>query len=158
MSATGSNILARCMTAIRSTGVATAAGLSNAVWSDTVVPHVFRGDGGGFIGGRNRGRLPFVDFHLMDQPFRLVSPEGGTVTTTVVLTVYFGGIDSGIAQDFCEGVLCACLSAIRSELTDNFMAPGDEVIKQLAQGPFGHQRDAEITVEHTYDRATYDLQ
>lgn len=155
MATIGTVISSRIFTALRSASVAAQAGVAEATWSSTATPRVFRGLGG-YLNGRNRGRLPFVEFDVQAQGFNHEVYEGGTVISTVVVLAHCGGRDLETAGNLLEGILASGLAAIRSEATDNYTALGDDDIGPLEAGPWGHQRRATLTIEHTFARSDYE--
>jgi hypothetical protein len=143
------------MTAFQDPSVADAASIAPSAWAAASTPHVFRGFGG-YLGGRNRGRLPFIEFDIQTQPFAQETPEGGTVTTAVRVVAHVGGRDLEAANDVLDNMLIAGLACLRSEAEDNYMAIGSEEVGQIEQGPWGHQMALTLSVEHSYGRDTYE--
>lgn len=156
MGTIGTVLSTRVFAALRSAGVATQAGVAEATWASTTVSRVFRGLCG-YLGGRNRGRLPFVEFDIRSQGFDHETLEGGTVTSTIRLLAHCGGRDAETAGNLLEAILAAGLAAIRSEASDNYTALGNDQIDELEQGPWGHQRSASLTIEHTFARSDYEV-
>jgi len=156
MASASSVLRTRIISACRATSVATQAGVSAGVWSSSTTPRVFSGIGG-LLGGRNRGRLPFVEVEVQGGPFTLLAQEGGTMMSTAVIRVHVGGSDPGAAEDLTYAILSACLQSARSQAVDNLMVIGNDSIESLEQSPWGHQRDARIDVEHTYSRDSYEV-
>lgn len=147
----------RIYAALRTAAVATAAGIAAGTWADTTISRVFKGNGP-YLGARNRGRLPFMEFYLDAQPFTQEHPQGGTVVTTVKVVAHVGGRDLEAASDLAAAMLGFGMAAIRSEAVDNYTAMGDDQIGALEPGPWGHMRVASMTFEHTYDRTIYEAQ
>ena len=137
--------------ACNSDAVATAAGFSPAVWTDTAAPHVFSGIAKGWIGGRNRGRLPFLEVAVVsDAGNPVVTEQGGDLTQTLVVRCHCaGGLMAADSQSIL--ILSACLDEIRSSPTQ-LPELGPCAMGELRQGPWGHQRDATLTVYQTYYR------
>lgn len=156
MSSTGTVISTRVFAALRDSTVAAQAGIAGATWSSTAVPRVFRGFTG-YLAGRNRGRLPFMEFDLETQGFAHETLEGGTLTSSIRVRAHCGGRDPQAAGDMLEGMLAAGLAVIRSEATDNYTALGGDQISALDQGPWGHVREATLTIEHTFARSDYEV-
>lgn len=157
MSTIDTVLSARIFAALRTSAVANAAGVAAGTWSDTTIPHVFKGSGP-YIGGRNRGRLPFIEFWIESQPFAAEHFQGGTVITTVRIVAHVGGRDLETANDLADAMLAFGIAAIRSEAVDNYTAMGDDQIAALEAGPWGHMRQATMTFEHTFDRTIYEAQ
>ncbi len=150
------HLVARVEAQLLSSAVATAAGYDPTKWALSTAPHVFQGLAGS-IGGRNRGRLPFIEFAIERSDFDLLSAEGGTLTSIIRVRVHVSGRTADAASSLSINILLACLAALRSLATDNYMSAGaHDDIGAIALGPFGHTRDATLTVEHTYDRSTYE--
>ncbi len=131
---------------------AEAAGIAAVTWSSL---HVFRGFGG-FIGGRNRGRLPFVEWQVQGQGFAPESTQGGTCTMTVALRVHVGGANLAAAEDLSEEILAAILTVLRDESADNLYALGDDQISAMQPGPWGHVRESASTVEVSFGRDSFE--
>ncbi len=146
----------RLFTALRIAAVAAAAGVASGTWADTTVPRVFRGLAG-FLGGRNRGRLPFVEFDIVGQGYEQESFDGGTMTQTVTVRVHLGSRDPEVASALANSILASCLAAIRSEGTDNLTAIGGDQINGMQPSPWGIQRDAVLTIEQSFGRASYEV-
>ena len=146
----------RVFSAMRSPQVADAASVSSATWSSTTVPRVFSGIAG-YLGGRNRGRLPFVEFSIASQDFAHATLEGGTVTSSVIIRAHCGGRDPETATNLLRAILTAGLAAVRDEAADNYTALGDDRLGDTELGPWGHMQDASLTVEHTFARDDYEV-
>lgn len=157
MSTPGQILAARVAEACQSGDVADAAGVAVATWASASAPRVFRGLGG-YLSGRNRGRLPFLEFDVSSQGFAQDSADGGTLTSQVTLRAHCGGPNLEAAGDRLEGILLAALAAIRGESEDNYMALGDDSIAPLAPGPWGHQREATVSVSHSFNRESYEVE
>ena len=136
--------------------VAAAAGIAAGVWADANAPHVFGGNGG-FIGGRNRGRLPFVEVAVIDQTFTPVTAEmDGDLEQTLVIRCHVGGNIIADAEDLSELIISACLVAVRNLGTD-LAAVGSDRVSGIQQGPWGHVREATLTVMQNFHRDTYEV-
>lgn len=139
----------------QSSSVAAAAGVSYSSWSSTSAPHVFGGFGG-FIGGRNRGRLPFVEISVVSQSFdELTADGGGDLEQRLVVRCHVGGTSPADAEDTSGKILTACLISIRNTLTEIADVGGDQ-IGDLQQSPLGHVREATLTVLQNFHRDTYE--
>lgn len=142
---------AAAVQACGSASVATAAGLSLAAWTDTAAPHVFSGIAEGFIGGRNRGRLPFVEVAVsLGSGLPVVAEQGGDLTQTLTIRCHAGG---GLlaADSLTLQILSACMRETRASPTQ-LPELGPCRMGELVQGPWGHRRDATLTVLQTYYR------
>lgn len=131
--------------------VATAAGFSLASWTDPAAPHVFPGIADGLIRGRNRGRLPFVEVAVsLGSGAQVVAEQGGDLAQTLTIRCHAGGglleADSQTMQ-----ILSACMRETRSSPTQ-LPELGPCRMGELVQGPWGHRRDATLTVYQTYYR------
>lgn len=157
MSTTAGSVLRdAAVAACQGPTVAAAAGLSAGVWADVNAPHVFGGVGG-FIGGRNRGRLPFVEVAVVGQTFTPVTSEmDGDLEQTLVIRCHVGGKTIEDAEDSSELILSTCLVAIRN-LGSGLAILGSDRINGLEQGPWGHVREATLTVQQNFHRDTYEV-
>ncbi len=155
MSTIGTVLSTRIYAALRDAAVAAQAGVAAGTWASTTVSHVFR-DFTGYMLGRNRGRLPFIEFEISSEAFHQDTVEGGTVKTTVTLRAHVGGRDPEAASNMLEGILAAGMAKIRSEAVDNYTALGDDAMQPTVPGPWGLMREVAMEFEHTYDRGTYD--
>lgn len=137
--------------ACNSDAVATAAGFSPSAWTDSAAPHVFAGIARGFIGGRNRGRLPFVEVAVTADDGRpVVTEQGGDLTQTLTIRCHAGGSQSS-ADSLTLAILSACMAATRAH-SSQLPELGPCAMGALQQGPWGHSRDATLTVVQTYYR------
>ncbi len=157
--ATASSVLAtRVFAALRASTVATQAGVASGTWASTATnsSHIFRGLAG-WLGGRCRGRLPFIEFDVESQAFNQLSLQGGTMTQAIRLRVHVGGLDPGATAETAAAILCAAFASIRSETVDNLTALGDENIEPAQFGPFGVMRDGVMMVNQSYERDSYEV-
>jgi hypothetical protein len=143
------------MAALQVASVASAAGVPALTWASVSAPHVFRGFGA-YTGGRNRGRLPFIEYDIQSQPFNQETYEGGTVETVVRITVHAGGRDLESINTLLDEIIIASLASMRSQAVDTLMAIGSESVGAIEQSPWGHQMSADITVSNSYGRDTYE--
>jgi hypothetical protein len=115
------------------------------------------GGNGGFIGGRNRGRLPFVEVAVIDQTFTPVTAEmDGDLEQTLSIRCHVGGAIIEDAEDLSELILSACLVAIRG-ISSGLTTVGSDRISGIQQGPWGHVREATLTVMQNFHRDTYEV-
>lgn len=145
------------VTACRDPAVATAAGLGASAWADTTVPHVFDALQG-YMGGRNRGRLPFLEVAVEDMEFDSHNSEGGTVATSATIRCHVGAKDQVTAMDQSAAILLTCLQKIRDKSTVTYLHDGGEHLDGLAAGPWGLMRDLKITFRHVFEKNTYGVQ
>lgn len=156
MTTAGSVLRDAAVTACQGPTIAAAAGLSAGVWASVAAPHVFGGNGG-FIGGRNRGRLPFLEVAVIGQTFSPVTSElDGDLEQTLSIKCHIGGSSIEDAEDLSELILSACLVAIRN-LSSQLAALGPDRISGLEQGPWGHMREATLTVSQNFHRDNYEI-
>ncbi len=134
--------------ALKLPAVATAAGLSGAGW--LTPPHVFRGQGG-FLGGRNRGRCPFVEYEIEAGGYAAGPTEGGALTYTVRVRVHTRDVTAGAAGDLTGAILEAARQAV-IDTANEVACFGPATISPLELGPMGHQRDLTMTIEDAYER------
>jgi hypothetical protein len=134
-------------TAVRGVSVATAAGVAHGTWSAAVTAggRVFDGDAG-YLGSRNRGRLPFLELWVQDASEVQLSYDGGVSDIQVTLRVHVGGRDQATLDDLAGEILFAAVRAIRS-LPFNHGRIGDGNYGQTTLGPWGSQRDALVRVQ-----------
>ena len=154
MATTGTVIQGRVFTALNSATVSSQSGMTLANW--TANPHVFYGFTG-FLAGRNRGRLPFIEFDVSTDGFTQNTVEGGTLIVKVTLRIHVGGRDTQVAGNLAEALTLASLAAIRSESVDNYFALGDDSMQQIVPGPWGWVRESSLTVQLTYGRGNYEI-
>lgn len=145
--------------ALISGSVAAAADVAALTWASATTPRIFRGIAG-YMGGRNRGRLPFIEYSVGVNALDQVAIEGGTIVQTLQLRVHCGTASQGDAEDLTAAILLAAIAAIRdaSGPDANLAAIGNEQMDALVPGPWGLMRDATLTVEQTYNRSTYEVQ
>jgi hypothetical protein len=140
---------ARLLDACRASAVAAQAGVAAPTWADAGTPRVFSGLAG-MLGGRNRGRLPFVELDITGNGTVPLAEEGGTLQQRVIVRVHLGGTDTGAASDLSAAILGACIASIRSQAADNLTALGGEDIGELSPGPWGLQRDLTMIIEQSF--------
>lgn len=157
MSTASSVLRDEIVEALRSAYVAIAAGVTPAVWGSATTPRVFDG-AAGYIGGRNRGRCPFVEVWIGGQSFNRTTLDGGTLVSQVRVRVHATGRDHDTARDLLEAIMAAGLAAIRSTPTDRYTAQGSDEVGEIVPGPMGWQLDATVSVAHSWDRSTYEVQ
>lgn len=156
MSNTGTVINERVFAALRASAVANEAGISSATWASATTPRVFNGLVG-YLAGRSRGRLPFIEFSIDSQGFNQEHFQGGTVSSVLTIRAHCSGRDMQVASDLLRGILTAALSSIRDEAGDNYTAFGSDDMSAVQPGPWGHMQDATVTMEHTFDRTDYEV-
>lgn len=151
MSSPTSILRTRLLAACRSASVAAQAGVAAIAWADTTTPRVFSGVGG-MLGGRNRGRLPFLEVDVLANSTAPLADDGGTLTQRVLVRAHVGGGDTGAAADLTAALLGSCIAAIRSQAVDNLTMLGGEDIGELTPGPWGLFRDLNLIVEQSFSR------
>lgn len=145
------------VTACRDPAVAAAAGLGASAWADTTVPHVFDALQG-YMGGRNRGRLPFLEVAVGEMNFDTHNTEGGTVESTVTVRCHVGAKDQVTAMDQTAAILLTCLQRIRDKNSVTYLTDGGETLDALVAGPWGLMRDLRFTIRHVFERPTFGVQ
>lgn len=145
------------VTACRDAAVATAAGVGASAWADTTVSHVFDALQG-LMGGRNRGRLPFVEVAVADLNFDTHNTEGGTVETSATIRCHVGSKDQVTAMDQSAAILLTCLQKIRDTSSVTYLSDGDDNLGGLIAGPWGLMRDLKVSFRHTFNNSTYGVQ
>lgn len=154
MATTGTVIQRRIGAALNSAQVASQSGMTYAAW--TASPHVFYGFVG-MLGGRNMGRLPFIEYDISTDSFHQDTVEGGTLTVKITLRVHVSGRDPATANNLAEALTLVALAAIRSESVDNYFAFGDDSMSQVKPGPWGWVRESSLTIQLTYARGNYEV-
>lgn len=143
--------------ACRDAAVAAAAGFGSVAWADATVPHVFDALQG-LMGGRNRGRLPFVEVAVADLNFDTHNTEGGTVETSATIRCHVGSKDQVTAMDQSAAILLTCLQKLRDTSSVTYLSDGNDNLGELIAGPWGLMRDLRITVRHTFNNSSYGAQ
>ncbi len=156
MSTSGSVTIDEVVAALRTSGVASAAGVASGTWSSTSIPRVFIGDVG-FMGGRNRGRLPFIEVFIGSQRFQGEHESGGRIETSVICRVHCGGTNQRTAIDLLYAIATASLSALRNLTDYNYTDLGENSIGEAQPSPLGWTMDTTSRLENTYDRTTYEI-
>lgn len=133
---------------LRSERVAAAAGLEALDWVSPT--HVFRALGG-WIGGRNRGRCPFVEYEIEKQEFAAGPVEGGALQHAVRVRVHLACASAEDAGDRSAAILEACKVAL-AERAGDIACVGEASIDGLDLGPMGFQRDLTVIVYDAYSR------
>lgn len=155
--ATSATVLyARVVAALRTNAVASAAGVGNGVWSSSSTPRVFQ-ELQGYLGGRNRGRLPFIEFDIDSQNYNKDHFQGGTLTSLLRIRAHCGLRDVVAAGTLIDSILTSALAAVRSEAVDNYTALGDDQVSLLEYGVWGHYGDATMTIVQSYASNDYEV-
>ncbi len=141
--------------ALRHESVALAAEYDADLWASETVPHVFIGKAG-FLGARNRGRLPFFEIDINSQTFGDDTGEGGTLESTVAIRLHDTGRDIEATQDRMFEIMTAAISSIRDNREYNYTQIGTDAIEAIQPGPMGWMINATLTIQHSYDRDTYE--
>lgn len=123
-------------------------------------PHVFEGDVG-LAGGRNHGRLPFVEVWV-EQRFQQEAQEGGYLQSVARIRWHVGGspTNTGTVLAALDSLMAVSIKDIRN-MTDSvtgapkYAFEGDTRISPPKVGPFGWQQDAEIDVGLEYDVSNF---
>ncbi len=79
--------------------------------------------------------------------------DGGTLLSNVRLRAHAASKNS---RDVLMAIVVAALDAIRGDITERYAAQGDDVIDDVKPGPMGWTLDAVVSVEHSWDRTTYE--
>lgn len=146
----------RIIEALKTDPVAQACGIPLASWADPDRPRIFAGLFG-YWGGRNRGRLPFLEVAIDGQDMRRETRDSSTLVQTVKIRVHLADVDTDAADEKSEAILMTALATIRSE-ADGYELDGDDQMGPCELGVWGHTREATVTVEHSLDRNTYEVQ
>lgn len=140
--------------AIRSGGVASAAGVDVAIWSDSASPRVVETDGQGYVRGLHRGRLPMVEvFRANPDQWNRLTSDGGEISRAIGVRVHVAGPLQSTAERQAQAILAAALSEIRA--TDYFR-DGSDSVDPMIRGVLGFSITATVSAVHTYDRSTYE--
>lgn len=127
--------------------MATAAGIDALVWSADIDQggHVFDGEGG-YIGSRNIGRLPFVEFFIQSATEDQQSYQGGVGEYAIIVRCHVGGIYQSDVDELAGEILFQSVRAIRNMAGDQGRI-GSSSYGQTALGPWGSQRDVVINIQ-----------
>jgi hypothetical protein len=155
VSTLASAIRSWAVTAVRDESVALQADVDYEDWASDDAPHVFVGNSG-YLGARNRGRLPFMEVNTQTQTFGNETGEGGTAQTLLRLTLHATGRDVEETVDRMHSIMIAAISAIRDNREFNFMQIGTDRIEEVQPGPMGWKMEAVLELEHSYDREDYE--
>ena len=147
-------IRADVVAACRAPAVASAAGVAVALWADAATPRVFEGIQG-FQGGRNRGRLPFLEVACGGMEMLERSAEGGVSQVTVTIRCHVGAKDQATAADRMASILLTCMAKIRDMSTVTYLADGDDTLSDMVAGPWGLMQDAVLTIRHNFSADNY---
>ncbi len=140
-------------TALQGATLATVAAIASDEWAmaEDDGGHVFDGLKG-YIRGRNRGRLPFIEFAIQDQSFDQMSATGGMVATSLQVTAHVGGRGDSEAEELAFDLLGAAITAVRS-IANSYCDRGSEKFGSFKPSPWGHQLDVTISISHAFGRA-----
>jgi hypothetical protein len=98
-----------------------------------------------------------VEVAVIDQTFTPVTAElDGDLEQTLVIRCHVGGSVIAEAEDLSELIVSACLVAVRN-LGSGLAAVGSDRVSGLQQGPWGHVREATLTVIQNFHRDTYEV-
>ncbi len=154
MTTSSSEIRRWIVDAIRDESVAVEAAVAYGTWSNEIDSRVFVGTAG-FLGSRNRGRLPFFDVITSSQTFADETGQGGTIRTTIRL--HDTGRDIEATTDRMTATMTAAIASIRDNRNNNYTQLGDDTIEDLQPGPMGWKLEAAMNFQHSYDRETYEI-
>lgn len=140
-------LMSACETACISGNVATAAGIDNPEWADI---HVFR-SGFGLVGGRNRGRMPFVEIIPGSTTFDYQqggAGHGGMENANIILKLWSNKRELWEAE--------SQLQTIGRTILKNFGAnyylhDRQDNIGQVTSGPIGSYIEITVTVTTNYN-------
>ncbi len=142
--------------AFRNEEVALQAGVDYDTWASTTAPRVFIGQAG-YIGARNRGRLPFVEVVVESQSFVNQTGQGGTLRSRASIRVYDTGRDHEEVANRMEAIMASGIAEVRNNRLDNYTELGDSEIDSVKPGPMGWVLDASMTFEFSYDRESHEI-
>jgi hypothetical protein len=148
-----STLDALIVAALKSDAVATSAGKSNPDWSNLRVFSWI----GGYIGGKNRGRLPFIEYgrntsdYLRQQVGATEGTQGGTVTTNWSFIVHVGKT-SRKAEDTNEDLAYKIAETAMSKIRTNEIncRVGNEQFSELTTSSFSFAVRVDFTIENTW--------
>lgn len=144
-----SGVAAIVDTALKLAAVATAAGVTpSSAW--TTPQHVFRGPGG-YHGGRNRGRCPFLEYEIAGGGYDAGPTEGGALTHLVRVRAHVRDVTAEDAGDLTGDLLEAARQAI-VDTANEVACFGAATLGPLEPGPMGHQRDLTMSIGDAYER------
>lgn len=114
--------------------------------------HVFE-RGSGFIRGRNRGRIPFLEYEVDSHDFQQLSVGGGLVQSKVKISAHVGGNGGTEALTLASDLLSEAVAQIRA-IANSYCPIGPEAWGSFKPGPWGHILDVTMSFTHTYGRAS----
>ncbi len=156
MSTSNTTISAEIIDALRSESVALQAGVDYDTWASSSIPRVFNGYAG-FLGARNRGRLPFFEVTVSSQTFTNETSQGGTIKTTAKLRLHDTGRDIESTMDRMDATMMTGIAAIRDNHTTTYLQLGDSETSDAVPGPMGWMQEATLTFEHSYERDSHEV-
>jgi len=125
--------------------VATVAGVAAFTWNSL---HVFM-EGNGLIGGRNRGRIPFVEIISGDNTFDWIASEYSTTDTfNIIIRVWVGGKNRYAASSLSQEISRAILGQFK-----NYPRLIDKQINfnPITIGPLGFSADINVAINLSND-------
>ncbi len=138
--------------AFRTIPVAFAAGINRDLWASEVAPRVYD-DVRGYIGGRHRGRLPFVEIEQASEAYDQRASDLGMHPRQWAVLIHVGGLSETEAEQRARNMLGAALSALRA--TGKAWL-GNSQGGTFTKDPLGYVLAATIGTRNTYDPATHD--
>ncbi len=156
MSTVSSAIREYVIDVLRAEGVALQAGVDFDTWASSYIPRVFNGYAG-FLGARNRGRLPFFEVMVSTSSFTNETSQGGSVKTTVKLKLHDTGRDIETVTNRMDATMIAGIASIRDNHTTLYTQLGDSEVSDVQPGPMGWMMEATLTFEHSYERDSHEL-
>jgi hypothetical protein len=142
---------------IRKPEIANVAGISDQKWASY---HVFDAASSSFIGGKNRGRLPFVEVIRVDQPYDQKDAGGGWMDTEMQIVINvgdrFGNGEESTVEELAHSIAENILQEVRND--HYFEKPANtqqDKIGQLTGGPYGFQLILSMTIRHTYNKNNF---
>lgn len=148
MSNSFDNLISNCYTACISGGVATAAEVEPMEWADL---HVFKA-GTGLVGGKNRGRLPFIELISDTSDYDYIvggGDHGGRETARLVIRIWVGGTDRFAAETKANKIANTVLKSFKNHL---FLNNRTEDKSKMTIGPIGYYMDLTISVTTVFNR------
>lgn len=121
--------------------VADAAAVSPANWA---AYHIFEGIGEGFIKGRNRGRLPFVEITDQDTDWAQAAVDGQYENSNWIIRINVKGRDPGELRQNAQRIARAFLNLFKQDIQER---SGTVSLGSLVTTPWGGYCDLTMVFE-----------
>lgn len=142
----------RVLEALRTETVALAAGVDRDLWARDVDEggHVFENDNG-FIGARNRGRMPFMSVTLTSVSETQQTRDGGELVSAIEGMIHVGGADQMAAQILARSISLVARRMIRATAGE-YLFLGNDREGEFERTPLGHALAFTMDIRQTVNR------